>query len=65
FEITSGFTMLMLGPIGSNYTIEGATDSRLNNWVALTNFTTVDTSFYYTDTTATNYPVRIFRAVMH
>jgi hypothetical protein len=65
FEITSGFTMLMLGPIGSNYTIEGATDSRLNNWVGLTNFTTVDTSFYYTDTTATNYPVRIFRAVMH
>jgi hypothetical protein len=65
FEITSGFTLLMLGPIGSNYTIQGATDSRLNNWVDLTNFTTVDTSFYYTDTTPTNYPVRIFRAVMH
>jgi hypothetical protein len=63
--IPDGFTLLMLGPIGSNYSIQAATVPTLTNWVSLTNFTSVDTSFYYTDTTASNYQARVFRAVMH
>jgi hypothetical protein len=62
--IPDGFTLLMLGQIGSNYMIEAATRPTLTNWVSLTNFTSVDTSFYYTDTTVTNHEARIFRAVM-
>jgi hypothetical protein len=63
--VTDGFTLLMLGPIGSNYSIQAAAAPNLTNWVSLTNFTSVDTSFYYTDTTATNHQARVFRAVMH
>jgi hypothetical protein len=63
--INNAFTLLMLGSIGSNYTLQAATPPRLTNWVDLTNFVSVDTSFYYTDTTATNRPSHIFRAVMY
>jgi hypothetical protein len=62
---SNNFTMLMLGPIGSNYMIQASSNPSFTNWVSLTNFTSVDTSFYYTDTTATNHESRIFRAVMH
>jgi hypothetical protein len=62
--ITNGFTLLMLGPIGSNYMIQASTNLSLSDWVTLTNSTSVDTSFYYTDTTATNHTSRVFRAVM-
>jgi hypothetical protein len=62
--ITQGFTLLMLGPIGSNYMIQASTDPELANWVTLTNFTSLDSSFYYTDTTVSNYPSRVFRAVL-
>jgi hypothetical protein len=62
--ITDGFTLLMLGPIGSNYMIQASTDPRLANWVTLTNFTSLNSSFYFTDTSATNRSSRMFRAVL-
>ena len=64
YQVADGFTMLLLGPSGSNYMIQASTGPRLTNWVTLTNFTTADSSYYYTDLTATNDPVRIYRAVM-
>jgi len=64
YQSASGFTLLMLGPIGSNYMIQASSDSLLANWSTLTNFTSVHSSFYYTDTTATTYPARVFRAMM-
>jgi hypothetical protein len=62
--IANSFTLLMLGTIGSNYWIQASTNLSPTSWVTLTNFISVDTSFYYTDTTATNHQSRMFRAVL-
>jgi hypothetical protein len=48
---TNGFQMLLIGPVGSNYTIEASAD--LKSWVALTNFTTTYSSFLFDDVTST------------
>ncbi|HXR07101.1 MAG TPA: hypothetical protein VN765_07210 [Candidatus Acidoferrum sp.] len=61
--MTDGFTLLMLGPIGSNFMIQAATDLPTNHWVTLTNFATTDSSFYLTDTNISSR--RFYRAVMH
>jgi hypothetical protein len=50
----------MLGPQGSNYTIEAS--SNLISWTPLTNFTTVYSSFTFTDTNT--YPQRFYRAIL-
>jgi hypothetical protein len=60
--LTSGFEMLLLGPIGSNYTIQASTNLKKPGWVDITNFTTTYSSFYITDTDATNQPARFYRA---
>ncbi|HUD47916.1 MAG TPA: hypothetical protein VMR33_13865 [Candidatus Baltobacteraceae bacterium] len=58
------FTLLLLGPVGSNYVIQASTDPGPINWKTVANFTTVDTSYYYTDTAETNYVGRIYRAMI-
>jgi hypothetical protein len=63
-EVPDGFTLLMLGPIGSNYSIQASSDPELRDWISLTNFTTVDTSFYYTDTSIATNAARVFRAMI-
>jgi hypothetical protein len=55
------FSFLMLGPQGSNYTIEASFD--LRSWTPLTNFTGAYSSFTFTD--PTNFPARFYRAVLH
>ena len=62
--ITSGFELLLLGPAGSNYTIQATTSLHPVHWTALTNFTTTHTSFYFTDTGATNQANRFYRAYL-
>ena len=59
---TSGFGLMLQGPIGSNYDIEGSTD--LFNWLAFTNFTSTSSPFFFSDPAATNFNQRFYRAVM-
>ena len=62
--IVNGFTLLMLGPVGSNYMIQASTD--LNTWAPITNFVPTNSSLYLTDAAATNAPShRYYRAVIH
>jgi hypothetical protein len=63
-QTAGAFTLLLLGPTGSNYSIQASADSKFTNWVTVTNFTTVDSSYYYTDTAAADYPLRIYRAMI-
>jgi hypothetical protein len=62
-HLDGGLNLLMLGPSNANYTIQSITNLSTPNWVPLTNFFMTNSSFYYTDTNATNYPLRIFQAV--
>jgi hypothetical protein len=58
-------TFLLLGPIGSNYTIQASTNLAEKDWTTVTNFVSTVSSFYLTDTNAANYEARFFRAIMH
>jgi hypothetical protein len=57
---SNGFNFLMLGPIGSNYTIQSS--SNLQSWTTLTNFVTTYSSFYFTDPSATHSAQNFYRA---
>ena len=57
-------TFLLLGPIGSNYTIQASTNLA-KNWTTLTNFVSTVSSFYVNDTNAADYEARFFRVIMH
>jgi hypothetical protein len=59
---TNGVTLLMLGPPNANYTIQAAASVSDPDWVTVTNFFITNSSCYYTDTNAAQYPLRIFRA---
>jgi len=59
---TNGLSLMLHGYIGSNYVIEASTD--LLNWVPVTNFAIINSPFYFTDPTATNYQWRFYRATM-
>ena len=58
---TNGFNLILIGPIGSNYTIEASTD--LKSWLTLGSFTTTFSSINFNDASATNYPQRFYRAL--
>jgi len=59
---TNGLSLMLQGPVGSNYIIQASTD--LINWQAITNFTTTNSPFYFYDPAATNYDHRFYRGVM-
>ncbi|MEY2429750.1 MAG: hypothetical protein QOJ40_2635, partial [Verrucomicrobiota bacterium] len=49
-------------PVNSTYTIEASTD--LQTWTSLTTDVTVSGIVVFTDTTASNYPSRFYRAAV-
>lgn len=57
---SSGFNVQLSGPAGSNYVIEASTD--LKNWVPISTNAAPSGSVSYTDTAATNFPSRYYRA---
>ena len=57
---TNGFELLLIGPVGSNYTLEVSTN--LKSWQSLTNFKTTYSSFIFDDFTSTNEMRRFYRA---
>jgi hypothetical protein len=57
-------SFLLLGPIGSNYTIQVSTNLAEKDWATVTNFVSSVSSFYLVDTNSANYDERIFRAIM-
>ena len=59
---SNGFSFMFQGPTGFDYSIEASTD--LFNWLPLTNFTSTNSPFFFSDPSATNYPQRFYRAVM-
>ena len=59
---TSGFNLMLQGPIGSNYQVKGSTD--LSNWVPVTNFTSSNSPVYFSDPAATGLEQRFYRALM-
>jgi hypothetical protein len=59
---TNGLSLMLQGPLGSNYIIQASTD--LVNWQAITNFVPTTSPFYFSDPAATNYNRRFYRGVM-
>jgi hypothetical protein len=62
---TNNFTLLLLGPVGSNYVIEASTNLAGPNWTTVTSFVSTASSFYFTDTNTASYDARFFRAAIH
>ena len=56
----AGLYLVLQGPIGSNFTVQASTN--LTNWAPITNFELESSPFYFTDSTATNYKWRFYRA---
>jgi len=56
----AGFKLQLSGPSGSNYVIQASTD--LKNWISIATNAAPTGSIFYTDTAATNLPVRYYRA---
>jgi hypothetical protein len=56
---TNGFSLMLQGPIGSNYVIQASGD--LFNWQTFTNFASTSWLTYFNDLAATNYPYRFYR----
>ena len=59
---TNGFSLMLQGPLGSNYEIDGSTD--FFHWLPFTNFTSTNSPFYFSDPAATNFNQRFYRAFM-
>jgi hypothetical protein len=57
-----GFTINLSVPVNSTYTIEASTD--LQTWTSLTTNVTVSGTVVFTDTTASNFPSRFYRAAV-
>ena len=63
---TNGFSLVLQGPVG-NYLIEASSDiSSPTNWQPILFYSTTNSPFYYyfTDSTATNFNQRFYRALM-
>jgi hypothetical protein len=56
------FQLTLTGPAGSNAVISASTN--LHNWLPLATNPLVGGSLIYTDTLATNYPSRFYRATL-
>jgi hypothetical protein len=56
---TSGFNLMLQGPIGSNYVIQASGD--LFNWQTFTNFSSTNWLTYFNDPAATNHLYRFYR----
>lgn len=62
---TNGFSLVLKGPIGSNYVIEATSDlSNATNWRPILYFSVTNSPVYLSDPTATNYVQRFYRAMM-
>ena len=60
-RMTNGFELQLSGPILSSYVILASTD--LENWTAISTNSAPTGSVVFTDATATNRPVRFYRAI--
>jgi len=58
----NGLSLMLQGPIGSNYQIQASTD--LLEWLPITNFVITNAPFYFNDPASTNYIRRFYRAVI-
>ena len=56
---SSGFSLVVQGPIGSNCVVQASTD--LANWQTVTNFLSASWLTYLTDPAATNSPYRFYQ----
>ena len=59
-KTANGFKLQLSGPPGSNYVIQASTD--LKNWTPISTNATPTGSVTYTDTAATNFSFRYYRA---
>ena len=59
-SLANGFGLQLSGPQGSNFVIEASSD--LNNWSPIYTNKAPQGTISYTDTAATNYPSRFYRA---
>lgn len=59
--MTNGFELQLSGPISSSYVILASTD--LENWSAISTNSAPTGSVVFTDATATDHPVRFYRAI--
>lgn len=57
---SNGCYLQLSGPMGSNFVIEASTD--LNNWLPISTNRTGSGTVSCTDTAATNFPARFYRA---
>jgi hypothetical protein len=60
---SNGFNLILNGQLGSNYVIWSSTN--LLNWTPLTNFIITNSPINFSDSAATNFNRRFYRAVMH
>jgi hypothetical protein len=58
----NGLGLNLEGPLGFSHIVQVSTD--LLNWQPLTNFVLTNYPFYFSDSTATNYSRRFYRAVV-
>jgi hypothetical protein len=57
---TNGLSLMLQGPVGSNYTVEASTN--LFHWLPITNFVSTNSPVYFHDPAALNYTRRFYRA---
>jgi hypothetical protein len=58
---SNGFSLMVQGPVGSNYVVQASTD--LVNWQTITNFLSTTWLTYFTDPTATNNPYQFYQLI--
>jgi len=58
---TNGLSLMLQGPVGSNYVIQASTN--LFTWLPITNFMNANPPLYFYDLQAKNYKQRFYRAV--
>jgi hypothetical protein len=59
---TNGLSLILQGPMGSNYLIQASTDLLI--WLPITNFLNANSPLYFNDPQAGNYKQRFYRAVL-
>ena len=59
---TNGLSLILQGPMGSNYMIQASTDLLI--WLPITNFLNANSPLYFNDPQAGNYKQRFYRAVL-
>jgi hypothetical protein len=60
---TNGFSLMLRGPVGSNYVVEASSD--LAHWQAITNFVTTASATYFADPAAASYNQRYYRVATY